>query len=519
MGAALSREEETAGLLAEAAPDGELFDLLLAVEPDEVDDYAAVEVVAAFKRVEAAAAAAAARAAAALAGRDSMHGQLPTRRAVRELDFAADELAMRLGMTRGEARKVVDLGEAFTGVLAETGEALARGEIDARKAGIIVSALSGRAGPVAWGVQAAVLPEAGRRTHPQLQRDINKALVQSGPEDAHDRGQRAARERHVTHLEPGLDGMASLRVVAPAHELVVVDAALQAAAVGARAAGDSRSTDQLRADALVAMSAAALAAGRIGPASGPSGPTGVFDLSDRIKITVTVPLSVALPPELDHTGLRTTCCGASTGVRALAGAGTETRTVGEEAPGAGSEPTRAGGGPGAEPPGRAPSPMDTYGDEPDGPVAMMDGVGAITPEVARALAAGGTWRRVVLDPFSGTVLDVGRTTYRPPADLARLVRERDGTCVAPGCSVPATSCQLDHTVSWANGGPTAEWNLGPLCERDHPLKSCGAFTVEQPAPGEFVWTTPSGHRYRRTPDGRVTTLPREGWEADPEPPF
>ena len=520
VGAALSREEETAGLLAEAVPDGELLDLLLAVQPDEVDDYAAVEVVAAFKRVEAAAAAGAARAAAVLAGRDSMHGRLPTRRAVRELDFAADELAMRLGMTRSEARKIVDLGEAFTGVLAETGEALARGEIDARKAGIIISALSGRAGPVAWGVQAAVLPGAGRRTHPQLQRDINKALVQSGPEDAHDRGQRAARERHVTHLEPGLDGMASLRVVAPAHELVVVDAALQAAAVGARAAGDARSTDQLRADALVAMSAAALAAGRIGPAPGPSGPTGAFDLSDRIKITVTVPLSVALPADLDHTGLTTTCCGAGTGAMVLAGATTEAGAVGDEASGASAGPGGSGEGPGEErSQPRAPSPMDTYGDEPDGPVAMIDGVGAITPEVARALAAGGTWRRVVLDPFSGTVLDVGRTSYRPPADLARLVRERDGTCVAPGCTVPARSCQLDHTLSWANGGPTAEWNLGPLCERDHPLKSSGAFTVEQPAPGEFVWTTPSGHRYRRTPDGRVTTLPREGWETDDEPPF
>lgn len=533
MGAALSREEETAGLLAEAVPDGELLDLLLAVEPVEVDDYAAVEVVAAFKRVEAAAAAGAARAAAALAARDSMHGQLATRRAVRELDFAADELAMRLGMTRGEASKVVDLGEAFTGVLAETGEALARGEIDARKAGIIVAALSGRAGPVAWGVQAAVLPAAGRRTHPQLQRDISKALVQSGPEDAHDRGQRAARERHVTHLQPGLDGMASLRVVAPAHELVVVDAALQAAVVGARAVGDARSTDQLRADALVAMSAAALAAGRIGPAPGPSGPTGAFDLSDRVKITVTVPLSVALPPDLDPTGLTTTCCGATTGAMAHAGAAAGARSTGDVAGGApagvgGSEgpggPAGAGGS-GEGPPGaerveiRAPSPMDTYGDEPDGPVAEIDGVGAVTPEVARALAAGGTWRRIVVDPYSGTVLDVGRTTYRPPADLARLVRERDGTCVAPGCTVPARSCQLDHTLSWANGGPTAAWNLGPLCECDHPLKSCGAFAVEQPGPGEFVWTTPSGHRYRRTPDGSVTTLPRKGLETEEEPPF
>ena len=34
--------------------------------------------------------------------------------------------------------------------------------------------------------------------------------------------------------------------------------------------------------------------------------------------------------------------------------------------------------------------------------------------VARALAAGGTWRRLVTDPVSGTVVDVGRTRYRPP---------------------------------------------------------------------------------------------------------
>ena len=33
--------------------------------------------------------------------------------------------------------------------------------------------------------------------------------------------------------------------------------------------------------------------------------------------------------------------------------------------------------------------------------------------VARALAAGGTWRRLVTDPVSGTVVDVGRTRYRP----------------------------------------------------------------------------------------------------------
>ncbi|TFH50888.1 HNH endonuclease, partial [Actinomyces viscosus] len=34
---------------------------------------------------------------------------------------------------------------------------------------------------------------------------------------------------------------------------------------------------------------------------------------------------------------------------------------------------------------------------------------------AWCLAAGGTWRRLVTDPLSGTVIDVGRSRYRPPA--------------------------------------------------------------------------------------------------------
>ncbi|OFT37605.1 HNH endonuclease, partial [Actinomyces sp. HMSC08A09] len=50
---------------------------------------------------------------------------------------------------------------------------------------------------------------------------------------------------------------------------------------------------------------------------------------------------------------------------------------------------------------------------------------------AWALAAGGTWRRLVTDPASGVVIDVGRTRYRPPAGLADLVRARDRACVFP----------------------------------------------------------------------------------------
>ncbi|WP_309316442.1 HNH endonuclease, partial [Actinomyces oris] len=45
---------------------------------------------------------------------------------------------------------------------------------------------------------------------------------------------------------------------------------------------------------------------------------------------------------------------------------------------------------------------------------------AVPALTAWALAAGGTWRRLVTDPASGVVIDVGRTRYRPPAGLADL---------------------------------------------------------------------------------------------------
>jgi hypothetical protein len=49
----------------------------------------------------------------------------------------------------------------------------------------------------------------------------------------------------------------------------------------------------------------------------------------------------------------------------------------------------------------------------------LDGTGPIPASLARRIAADqtGTWRRLVTDPM-GRLLDYGRSTYRPPKDLA-----------------------------------------------------------------------------------------------------
>jgi hypothetical protein len=119
--------------------------------------------------------------------------------------------------------------------------------------------------------------------------------------------------------------------------------------------------------------------------------------------------------------------------------------------------------------------------------------------VARRLAERGVWYRLLTDPASGTVLDVGKTRYEPPADLANHVMARDVTCRGPGCRQPAHRCHFDHTVRYPDG-PTAAHNLGPLCEQDHLAKHRRGWRLAQPAPGTFVWASPAGHTYPIEPE-------------------
>jgi hypothetical protein len=140
--------------------------------------------------------------------------------------------------------------------------------------------------------------------------------------------------------------------------------------------------------------------------------------------------------------------------------------------------------------------------------ADLEGHGPIDAVRARALAAGGVWRRVVTDPMTDRVLDVGRERYRPPAALDEFVRTRDETCAFPGCTVPACRCELDHTVAYRPRpgadpgeplGRTDADNLGPVCHRHHRLKTDGGFRLRQIEPGLFEWITPAGHRYLTRP--------------------
>ena len=135
---------------------------------------------------------------------------------------------------------------------------------------------------------------------------------------------------------------------------------------------------------------------------------------------------------------------------------------------------------------------------------------AVPAMTAWALAAGGTWRRLVTDPASGAVVDVGRTRYRPPAGLADLVRARDRACVFPTCQTPAERCDIDHLTAWSQGGTTSLNNLTTLCQAHHRLKHTPgwALTRDQDS-GTLSWHTPDKTVYQRHPDGTITRLPHK----------
>ena len=96
--------------------------------------------------------------------------------------------------------------------------------------------------------------------------------------------------------------------------------------------------------------------------------------------------------------------------------------------------------------------------------------------------------------------------YRPSKKLADFVRCRDLTCRFPGCRVPATHCDVDHSIPWPCG-PTAASNLKCLCRRHHLLKTFwggqSGWRDEQLDDGTIVWTAPDGRRHITTPGSRL----------------
>jgi hypothetical protein len=92
------------------------------------------------------------------------------------------------------------------------------------------------------------------------------------------------------------------------------------------------------------------------------------------------------------------------------------------------------------------------------------------------------------------------SSYRPSTRIREYIEARDQTCRQPNCRQPAWRSDLDHTKPWDRGGLTCMCNLGGGCRTHHQIKQQPGWTLLQPKPGYFEWTTPAGRTYATGPD-------------------
>ncbi|GAB3533732.1 hypothetical protein GCM10027403_08240 [Arthrobacter tecti] len=150
--------------------------------------------------------------------------------------------------------------------------------------------------------------------------------------------------------------------------------------------------------------------------------------------------------------------------------------------------------------------------------AELEGYGPIPAEAARELAGNATsFLRLLTHPYTGAVLGLDRTRYRPSEDLRTWIQVREKTCSFYGCNRQASRCDLDHLISWAEDGATCQDNLYPVCQRHHMLKHQTDWTPkahpEGSGGGGLSWTSPGGRTYTTPPepppsDGEVSPTTR-----------
>jgi hypothetical protein len=138
--------------------------------------------------------------------------------------------------------------------------------------------------------------------------------------------------------------------------------------------------------------------------------------------------------------------------------------------------------------------------------------------IARELATDSSvLRRLVTDPVTGHLLDLGRK-YQPSAELTDYLIARDERCRVPHCRIRASACDLDHAIPFDPAGPTSATNMGALCRGDHSPKTAGYTDITDSSnDGSATYVTVLGQRIP-IPPRPVMIDPTETAEMEPAEP-
>jgi uncharacterized protein DUF222 len=475
-------------------------------------------------------------------GRRDLAGKYP---------WAEVEAACALRWTYGRAGAHMMLADEVIDRLPVVHTALAAGQIDMPKVYVLTESVRPLDDEMARGVVDKVIDKASEQTTGELRARLRRLALAADPDAATTRAKRGSGERRVQAFvnENHLANLAGYDL-AP-HRVAAIMERLDAVARAAKAAGDTRRVDQIRADAFLDLLAGE------GIAVGEPITNGSIDQPDQA--TALERRGRRIEPE-DATAAGAPWPTAPTDPALFTDPGTEVPPVDQdsvvdlwafgvpEPPEDPEQPRLATADqlidgeqrarerlwlagfdqlPAVDPT-RTSQPALTATAALPGPrrgvvelqvplttllglsqlPGELGGWAPVVADIARQVAAQmheGTWRWSTYDRFGelayhGTTNERPTTGRFPNAEQTAYVRARDRMCVAPGCRRAARLCDIDHTLPWLKGGPTETCNLGLLCRLHHLFKHSLGCELLQLSSGIFSWKFPSGLQYLTTPD-------------------
>lgn len=156
---------------------------------------------------------------------------------------------------------------------------------------------------------------------------------------------------------------------------------------------------------------------------------------------------------------------------------------------------------------------------PERGIADLEGYGPVPLGVALRLAAKApSLKPILTDPWTGSILDLGRKRYKPSKALRDFLRVRDGHCRFPGCRRAPLLSEVDHIDAWAKGGETSEQNAEYLCKRHQIYKHVLGWEAVHLGNGSIQWRTPHGITQLELPDGLIHPHPLNP-DTEPQQPM
>jgi hypothetical protein len=416
-------------------------------------------------------------------------------------DLTAMEVTTATGLGDHDIHARLALATSATAPAAELRSRLRAGALSLHRACTLHAETRQQPAEVGLEIIESVLRDKdGAPPSPSLFRQRLTRACLAADRDAGERRREARRRRRGAFALIDPDGLGALHVTNDADKIVAAMERVDAIARAARAGGDARNLDTLRADVVTDI----LMFGWPSPAEvavldDDASASGGRSHADR-DLNAHGDRHPADPARADIDG---TSPGSRDAVDAAAA------TVGR------ASPPRQGRGRldrlpaceewftrlGQHPPAqvRIVVPFTTAVGATDAP-CEIPGHGWVLAEHAREimLNAGSTWHRLAADADTGAALHLETASYRPTAAMRAHVEAVDGTCRAPGCTVPAARCDLDHDIPWPHG-PTDVANLTSKHRRHHNAHTHGHWAVTRDDVGVVRWRTKAGRTYETRP--------------------